>query len=70
MQNLGIIRPLTRSEKLNLEHLFTQCESPGCNRPPECAIVADRPGEAPLLIYACLEHAKSWAGEPDTAPDS
>ncbi len=63
MRGLCLIRPLTKSEQQNLERVFKGCEAPGCRKPPECAITQDRDGEAPLIVYACIEHAKSWSSE-------
>ena len=44
MHRLGLIRPLTGTERQNLERLYKGCEAPGCAKQPECAITLDRPG--------------------------
>ena len=38
MHGLGLIRPLTWTERQNLERLHKGCEAPGCPKQPECAI--------------------------------
>jgi hypothetical protein len=67
MHGLCLIRPLTRTEQQNLERLFKGCEAPGCLKPPECAITRERADEAPLIVYACIEHAKSWSSDAGNA---
>ena len=67
MQGLCLIRPLTKTEQQNIERLFKRCEAPGCSKPPECAITRARADEAPVIVYACIEHAKSWANDVGTA---
>jgi hypothetical protein len=75
MHGFGVIRSLTRTERQNLERLFKGCEAPGCPKQPECAITLERPDDAPITVYACIGHAKSWAAaaedaEPDTTDKS
>ena len=71
MHGLGLIRPLTKTERQNLERLYKGCEAPGCPKQPECAITLEGPGDVPITVYACIEHVRSWAtdaedAEPDT----
>jgi hypothetical protein len=69
MHGLGLIRPLTKTEHLNLEKLHKGCEAPGCPKPPKCAIARERSGEI-ITVFACIDHARSWAGDEDAKPDA
>jgi hypothetical protein len=71
MHGLGLMRPLTWTERQNLERLYKRCEAPGCPKQPECAIALDRPGNVRITVYACIDHARSWATDADDAvPDT
>ena len=71
MHGLGLMRPLTRTERQSLERLYTKCEAPGCPKQPECAIALDRPGEGHITVYTCFDHARSWTTEfEDAGPDT
>ena len=63
MHGLILIRPLTRTERQNLERLYKRCEAPGCPKQPECAITLDGPGDVPITVYACIEHVRSWTAD-------
>ena len=41
MHGLSLIRPLTRTERQNLERLHKGCEARGCPKQPECAITLE-----------------------------
>jgi len=70
MHGLGIIRPITKIERLNLEKLHKGCESPGCPKQPECAIARERSSET-ILAFVCIDHARSWAdNEEDAGADA
>jgi hypothetical protein len=75
MHGLGLIRSLTRTERQTLERLSKGCEAPGCPKQPECAITLEGPGDVRITVYACIDHAKSWATdaedeEPNTTDNS
>ena len=70
MHGLSLIRSLTRTERQNLEKLYKRCEAPSCPKQPECAITLERPGDVPITVYACIDHARSWAtSAEDAGPD-
>jgi hypothetical protein len=71
MHGVGLIRPLTRTERQNLERLYKGCEAPGCLKQPECAITLERLGDVLITVYACIDHARSWTtGTEDSGPDT
>src|ERR1700730_9399650 len=71
MHGLGLIRPLTGTERQNLERLYKGCEAPGCPKQPECAITLDRPGDVRITVYTCIDHARSWnTGAEDAEQDA
>jgi hypothetical protein len=71
MHGLSLIRPLTRTERQNLERRYKGCEVPGCPKQPEVAITLDRPGDVRITVYACIDHARSWATDvEDAGPDT
>ena len=73
MHRLGLIRPLTGTERQNLERLYKGCEAPGCAKQPECAITLDRPGpgDERITVYTCIDHARSWnTGAEDVGQDT
>ena len=63
MRGLGLIRPLTKTERQNLERLYKGCESPGCLKQPECAITLDRPDDVRITVFVCIDHVKSWTAD-------
>lgn len=69
MHGLGLIRPITKTERLNLERLHKGCEARGCTKRPECAIARERSGEV-ITVFACLDHARSWAADDDEEPNA
>ena len=70
MHGLSLIRTLTRTERQNLERLYKGCEAPRCLKQPECAITLERPGDVSITVFACIDHARSWATDAeDAGPD-
>jgi hypothetical protein len=68
MHGPGLVRPLTRTKRQNLDRLYKGCEVPGCRKQPECAIMLDRSGDVRITVYTCIDHARSWATE-EEGPD-
>jgi hypothetical protein len=66
MHGLALIRPITKSERLNLEKLYKGCEAPGCPKQPQCAIVRETSGEI-IIVFVWVDHARSWAADDEDA---
>ena len=71
MHGFGVIRSLTKTERQNLERLYKGCEAPGCPKQAECAITLERADDVRITVFACIDHARSWAIDAqETGPDT